>query len=80
MRASLPSDDSTGCWDTVRERINPVRASAELEAMRTASFSYLARHLEQLERLLIELPEGSLTADELQTLRDVVKELKQSTS
>jgi hypothetical protein len=78
MRALLSRHDSTGFGCTGRQTINPRQLWAELVAMRAASLSYLARHLEQLERLLIQLPEGSLTADELRTLRELVEKLKRS--
>jgi hypothetical protein len=80
MRVLLSCEDSTGSGCTARETVIPLRVWAELIAMRVDSLSYLAGHLEQLARLLRELPEGSLTADELRTLRELVQKLKRSLS
>jgi hypothetical protein len=46
--------------------------------MRADSLTYLARQLDRVERLLIELPDDSITADELATLSGQVAKLKQS--
>jgi hypothetical protein len=78
VRALLTCADSSGWERTEREIVDAIRLWAELVALRADSLGYLATHLEQLERLLIELPEGSLTADEFRTLRRLVDGLKRS--
>jgi hypothetical protein len=61
-----------------REIVRPLRLHAELVAMRADSLRYLSGQLARVERLLIELPEESLTADELLTLSNLVTRIKQS--
>ena len=78
MRALLSCDDSTDWEAATREIVSPLRVWAELVAIRAESLSYLGGQLDRLERLLTELPQGSLTTDDLRTLRQLVERLKRS--
>ncbi len=54
-----------------------VRIRIELLLRRAESRRYLASRRDHLERLLSEMPPGSLTADEFLTLRNLVASFKE---